>query len=149
MTDSWWETTITGGRSGRARRSRRWPGLERHIPDGEDFVDDEHVGVDVRGNGKSEARVHAGRVSLDGVSLKLGNPRKTPRWRELRHHIPTRHPRIARLEMDVLPPVRSGWKPRDLDQAPSGRRPDRAHSGFEHTGEQLKHGETCRHRWAR
>ncbi|MHB8913391.1 MAG: hypothetical protein ACYC4I_00005, partial [Minisyncoccota bacterium] len=40
--------------------------LELGIADGEDLVDDEYVGLHVRGDRESEADVHAARVVLDG-----------------------------------------------------------------------------------
>jgi hypothetical protein len=38
--------------------------LEGHVADGEDLVDEQHLGLEVRGDGEREAEVHAGRVVL-------------------------------------------------------------------------------------
>ena len=45
--------------------------LEIDIADGEDFVDEEDFGLEMGGDGKGEADVHAGRVVLDGSVDKL------------------------------------------------------------------------------
>ena len=46
--------------------------LERLVADGEDFVDEEDVGVEVDGHGEAEAHVHPRRVVLDRFVDELG-----------------------------------------------------------------------------
>ena len=39
--------------------------LEREVADGEDLVDEQHLGLDVDGHGEAEPHEHARRVELD------------------------------------------------------------------------------------
>ena len=38
---------------------------EAFVADGEHLVDEQHVGIDVDGDGEAEPHVHAGRIGLD------------------------------------------------------------------------------------
>ena len=46
--------------------------LEQLVADGEHLVDEQHVGVEVDGDGEPEAHVHARRVVLDRLVDELG-----------------------------------------------------------------------------
>ncbi len=50
--------------------------LERLIADGENFVNEEHLGVDVHGNRERETHVHAGRIELHLGVDELADPRE-------------------------------------------------------------------------
>ena len=47
--------------------------LKAHVADGEHLVDDQDIGLEMRGDGEAEARVHAARVALDRRVDELGD----------------------------------------------------------------------------
>ena len=57
-------------------------GLEQLVADGEHLVDEQHVGIEVDGDGEAEAHVHPRRVVLDRLVdelLQLGEARRSRR----------------------------------------------------------------------
>src|SRR5665647_1086453 len=77
--------------------------LEWLVTDGEDLVDEQDVRIDVDGDRKSEAHVHAGRVELD---LRVDEALDTGEVDDL-VEVPiglfARQPEDRRVEIDVLP----------------------------------------------
>ena len=90
--------------------------LERFVADGEDLVDQQHVGLDVDRHREAETDVHARRVVLHLLIdelLELGERDDVVEARSMSRLV---SPRIEPLRNTFSRPVRSGWKP-----APSSR----------------------------
>jgi hypothetical protein len=116
--------------------------LEREVAHREHLVDDEHVGVEVRGDGEAEAGVHAAGVPLDRRVDEVGHVGELHDPVELGGDLAPRHPHDRALQEDVLAPgqvrVETG---RDLEQRTHATRHRAAPAGGpEDAGEELEHG---------
>ena len=70
--------------------------LELRVPDGEHLVDEQDLGLEVRGDGEREPHVHAARVALDRRVDEPLDARRTRRSRRSAASISRRFiPRIA------------------------------------------------------
>src|SRR5262249_51369536 len=78
------------------------PLLEAEVANGQHLVDDEHVGVQVRGDREAQARVHPGGVPLDGGIEKLRDARELDDLVELLIDGAAPHPHQRALKVDVL-----------------------------------------------
>ena len=76
--------------------------LERGVPDGQDLVDDEDVGVDVHGDREPQPDVHARRVVLDGVVDELAQLAELDDLVEQPVGLGLGHAEQGRVEIDVL-----------------------------------------------
>jgi hypothetical protein len=89
--------------------------LKGNVAHGEDFVNEQDVGIHFHGDGKPEAHIHAAGI------IAYGHINEIVQIRELDDgSCACGYPRVnaedGRVEKDVFASVRSGWKP-----APSSR----------------------------
>ena len=84
------------------------PLLERKVADGEDLVDDEHLGLEVRRNREAETGVHAAGIATHRRVEELRNTRELDDLVELAIDLRLLHAHDRALEIDVLAPGQSG-----------------------------------------
>ncbi len=84
--------------------------LERRIADAEHLVDQQDVGIEMRGNRETEARVHAGRVALDLRVDELADAGELDDLIELARDLGALHPHDRALQEHVLPTGQIGMK---------------------------------------
>lgn len=77
--------------------------LEVGVADGEDFVHDEDVGVEVGGDGESQADVHAAGVALDGRVDEFADLREFDDLVEFFPHFRPGHAEDGAIQVDVFP----------------------------------------------
>ena len=85
--------------------------LELLVADGEDFVEQHDVRIEVRRDGKAEPHVHAGRVVLDWDVHEVLEPRVRGDAVVDGEGFGPRQSVNRRVQEDVFRPVSSGWKP--------------------------------------
>ena len=76
--------------------------LEADVADAEHFVDEQHVGVEVRGDREAEPRVHARRVALDRRVDELADAGEVDDRVELARDLGALHAHDRALQVDVL-----------------------------------------------
>ena len=76
--------------------------LEAEVADREHFVDEQHVGLEVRRDGEPEARVHAARIALDRRVDEIADPRELDDLVELAGDLGLPHAHDRALQEDVL-----------------------------------------------
>src|SRR5262252_1514625 len=91
--------------------------LEADVADAEYFVDQQDVGIEMRGDGKAEPRVHPRRVALHRRVDELVDPRELHDRVELARDLGAGHAHDRALQVDVLAAGEIGVKAGgDLDQ---------------------------------
>ena len=76
--------------------------LEFGVTDGEDFVDDEDLGVKVCGDGKAEANGHAGRIAFDGCIEVTFAAGEVDNFIEFSGYLLSRHAHDGSVHVDIL-----------------------------------------------
>src|SRR5665213_310784 len=93
--------------------------LETKISNGEHFVDNEDIWINMSGDGESESGVHATGIALDGGIYEILDLGKLDDLVELASDVHALHPHDGALEEDVLPSGEVGVESRsDLDEHP-------------------------------
>ena len=86
--------------------------LELGVADGEHLVDEQDLGLEVRGDREREAHVHAARVALD---RRVEEPARRPENSTISSNLPldlaSLHPEDRPFRKTFSRPVSSGWKP--------------------------------------
>src|SRR5581483_2180392 len=112
------------------------PGLKLGVADGEHLVEEQDLGVEVRGDGERESHLHPRRIPLDGDVDEVADTGEVDDLVELPPGLCTRHAEDRAVEEDVVSPRQLGMKagayfeqtadtPMDLDAA-TGRLRDAA-----------------------
>ena len=79
-------------------------GLERSVADRQNFVEQEYIGVEVRGDGEAEAHVHPRREAFDGRVEKLTDARELDDAVELLGYPASAHAEYRAVQINVLAP---------------------------------------------
>src|SRR3989304_5663126 len=92
--------------------------LERRVAHGEDFVHDENLGVQVRGDREGEPHVHPAAVALDRRVEELLDLREGDNLVEAARDLLPPHPEDRAVQEDVLAARQLRMEPRaDFEQA--------------------------------
>src|SRR6185369_7530605 len=111
------------------------------VADGEHLVDEQDVGIDVHGDGESEADVHAGRVSLHRLIEEVADAGEFDDAIEARVDLAPRETEHDAVDVDVLPSGDLGMESgAELDERgdPSLHR-HRSGGRLEDAGDDLQH----------
>src|SRR5690606_6031025 len=76
--------------------------LEAEVAHGEDLIDHQHVGIDVRRDREAEPRVHPARVALDRSVYELLDLGERHDLVEAARDLPAAHPHDGTLQEHVL-----------------------------------------------
>ena len=91
--------------------------LELQVADGEHLVDRHDLGLEMRGDGEREPKIHSGRVALHGRVEEPSDTRELDDFLEAPLDLTTTHAENGTVEVDVLSARQLGVETRpDLEQ---------------------------------
>jgi hypothetical protein len=91
--------------------------LELQVADGEHLVDGHDLGLEMRGDGEREPKIHSGRVALHGRVEEPSDTRELDDFLEAPLDLTTTHAENGTVEVDVLSARQLGVETRpDLEQ---------------------------------
>src|SRR5262245_16960775 len=85
--------------------------LKAEVSDREHFVDEEHLGIDVRSDGKTEPRVHAAGIPFHRCIDEIRDAREVDDLVEAPSNLLALHAHDRALQEDVFPSGEIGMKP--------------------------------------
>src|SRR5205085_9132245 len=84
--------------------------LKIRVADGEDFIDDENLGLEMRGDGESKTHIHAARIAFHRRVEELIDLRERDDFIEFRHDLTSLHAEDCAVEENVFSPGELGMK---------------------------------------
>src|SRR5229473_2710702 len=76
--------------------------LELRVTHGQHFIDNEDLGIQVRGDRECQPHIHAARVMFDGSFEKLLSPREIYDFIELRVDLAPAHAQDGSVQINIL-----------------------------------------------